>query len=88
MRTSINENSGENIQYPITSWKVVGSRIEMWEVEDNVKKFVRMDIEELSDDKLIFSGAPEQKTENGILKRYVKYTYKRIWQIADTDKND
>ena len=37
-----------------------------------------MDIEELSDDKLIFSGAPEQKTENGILKHYVKYTYKRI----------
>ncbi len=78
MRTSINENSGENIQYPITSWKIVGSRIEMWEVEDGVKRFVQMDIEELSDDKLIFSGAPEQKTENGILKHYVKYTYKRI----------
>ena len=78
MRTSINENSGENIQYPITSWKIVGSKIEMWEVEDGVKRFVQMDIEELSDDKLIFSGAPEQKTENGILKHYVKYTYKRI----------
>ena len=78
MRTSINENSGENIQYPITSWKIVGSRIEMWEVEDNVKKFVRMDIEELSDDKLIFSGTTEQKTGSGIFKQYVKYTYTRI----------
>ena len=78
MRTSINNNSGENTQYPITSWKIVGSRIEMWEKEDGVKKFVQMDIDELSDDTLIFSGAPEQKTGNGILKHYVKYTYKRI----------
>ena len=78
MRTSINKNSGENTEYPITSWKIVGSKIEMWEVEDGVKRFVQMDIEELSDDTLIFSGAPEQKTENGILKHYVKYTYKRI----------
>ena len=58
------------------------------DIASNIFQIVRMDIEELSDDKLIFSGAPEQKTENGILKHYVKYTYKRIWQIADTDKND
>ena len=77
-RTSNNLNSGEIIEYPITSWKISGKKIEMWEVEDGVKRFVQMDIEKLSDETLILSGTTEQKNNNGILKHYVKYTYNRI----------
>lgn len=77
-RTSNNLNSGEIIEYPITRWKISGKKIEMWEVEDGVKRFVQMDIDKLSDETLILSGTTEQKNNNGILKHYVKYTYNRI----------
>lgn len=77
-RTSNNLNSEEIIEYPITSWKITGNKIEMWEVEDGVKRFVQMDIDKLSDETLILSGTTEQKTEKGTLKHYVKYTYNRI----------
>ena len=73
-RTSYNSKNGETTVYPITSWKIKGNKIEMNEVEDNVPHLVKMDIDELSENTLIFSGTVEYGTKT----MYVKYTYNKI----------
>lgn len=71
-------NSQENEVYPITKWKISGSKIKITVVEDNVSKEENFDIDELNDNTLIFSGTVEQKIPDGIQKQYVKYTYERM----------
>ena len=71
-------NSDENGVYPITKWKISGSKIKITVVEDNVSKEENFDIDELNDNTLIFSGTVEQKIPDGIQKQYVKYTYERM----------
>ncbi len=72
-------NSDENGVYPITKWKITGSKIKITVVEDYVKKEENFDIDELNDNTLIFSGNVEQKMSNGEIHRnYVKYTYERM----------
>ena len=72
-------NSQENEVYPITKWKISGSKIKITVVEDNVSKEENFDIElKDNDNTLIFSGTVEQKMSDGIQKHYVKYTYERM----------
>lgn len=71
-------NSQENEVYPITKWKITGSKIKISVVEYNVPIEENFDIDELNDNTLIFSGTVEQKIPDGIQKQYVKYTYERM----------
>ena len=71
-------NSQENDVYPITKWKITGSKIKITVVEDNVSKEENFDIDELNDNTLVFSGNVIQTIPDGIQKQYVKYTYERM----------
>ena len=71
-------NSQENDVYPITKWKISGSKIKITVVEDNVSKEENFDIDELNDNTLVFSGNVIQTIPDGIQKQYVKYTYERM----------
>lgn len=77
-RTSTNLNSGDNEVYPITKWQIKGGKIEIWELEDNVSRLEKMDIDEISSSTLIFSGTVEHDGKNGKQKQYIRYTYKRM----------
>ena len=71
-------NSQENDVYPITKWKITGSKIKISVVEENVPIEENFDIDELNDNTLIFSGTVTQTIPDGIQKQYVKYTYERM----------
>ena len=71
-------NSQDNEVYPITKWKITGSKIKITVVEEYATVEENFDIDELNDNTLIFSGTVEQKIPDGIQKQYVKYTYERM----------
>ena len=71
-------NSQDNDVYPITKWKITGSKIKLTVVEEYASVEENFDIDELNDNTLIFSGTVEQKFPDVIQKQYVKYTYERI----------
>ena len=72
-------NSQDNEVYPITKWKITGSKIKITVVEEYATVEENFDIDELNDKTLIFSGTVEQKMSNGDINRqYVKYTFERM----------